>query len=229
MFDDIVAQIATDPQVVGIVLTGSHARGTATDNSDIDLCIVTAGERPRRRGKPIDEFSCTPAQLADTSVHWLRYTFRGAQVLLDRGGVKGLVDRQATPTADEAQQWSGESLDGYVNLLYRAAKSHRDGHPMAAKLDLAESLSWLLTTVFALHGRLRPYNKYLHWELTTHPLGTPWDTLLPQALDAPAALFPHVEGLARAHGHGPLLDAWGDDLTLVRHFSQTRVAPISRS
>ncbi|MFG1608427.1 nucleotidyltransferase domain-containing protein [Actinoplanes sp. NPDC049265] len=212
MFDDIAA----DPLVVGIVLTGSHARGTATGQSDVDVCVVTTGTRPRRRTREVDEFSCTPEQLADTSDTYMRYTFRGARVVLDRGGVRELVDRQATPTAEEARRWSRESLDGYVNFLYRAAKSDRDGHPTAAALDRAESIPWLLTTVFALHGRLRPYNKYLRWELRTYPLGDPWGDLPERALNDPAGQFSDVERLARERGHGDVLDRWGDDLGLIR-------------
>ena len=61
-------------------------------------------------------------------------------------------------------------------------KSHRDGRPEAAHLDAAESLPYALETLFALHRRVRPYNKYLRWELEHHPLGDPrWDAgrLLP--------------------------------------------------
>ncbi|MEV7625648.1 nucleotidyltransferase domain-containing protein [Actinoplanes sp. NPDC089786] len=223
MFDHLVAEIGADPQVVGIVLTGSHARGTATDRSDIDLCVVTHAPRERRREKVIDEFSRTPRQLADTSDTYQRYTFRGARVLLDRGGVQPLVDQQATPTPAEARTWARDNLDGYVNFLYRAAKSQRDGHPTAAALDLAESIPWLLTTVFALHGRLRPYNKYLSWELEKFPLGDPWNALPERASTHPASLFPDVERLARTQGHADLLDSWGDDLSLIhRSFDPSR-------
>ena len=58
-----------------------------------------------------------------------------------------------------------------MNFAYRALKSHRDGRPLEARLDAAESLAWLLHVVFTLAGRLRPYNKYLPWELREHPLG----------------------------------------------------------
>ncbi len=173
--DDLVARAHDDPVVVGLVLTGSQARGLATPYSDIDLCVVVSersGSRWQgRRTAQVDEFIRTVDELADTSDIWQRYAFRGASVLLDRldGGITRLVDRQAVPTQDEALRWARDGLDGYVNFLYRAAKSRRDGDLVAAALDTAESVSWLLTTIFALHGRLRPYNKYLRWELTTYP------------------------------------------------------------
>lgn len=229
MLDELVAEITADPAVLGIVLTGSYARGTETARSDVDLCVVTEGGRPRRRTATVDEFSCTPAELADTSDTYQRYAFRGARVLLDRldGRVGELVARQATPTPAEARDWARDGLDGYVNFLYRAAKSRRGGDPIAAALDTQESAAWLLTTVFALHGRLRPYNKYLLWELSTHPLDPPWDaaTLPGRALHAPQSLFADVERLARAHGHGDVLDGWDDDLLLVREFSAAAPDP----
>ena len=222
--DDLVTRAHDDPAVVGLVLAGSHARGLATPYSDIDLCVVIsergASQWQGRRTAQVDEFVCTVDELADTSDIWQRYAFRGAVVLLDRlaGGITQLVDRQAIPTQAEALKWARDGLDGYVNFLYRAAKSRRDGDLVAAALDTAESVSWLLTTIFALHGRLRPYNKYLRWELTTHPLEEPWSaTTLPQRiLHNPAGLFPDIERLARQCGLADVLDAWGDDLRLLR-------------
>lgn len=221
--DDLVARAEDDRGVVGLVLTGSQARGLATPYSDIDLCVVvserSASQWQGRRTAEVDEFIRTVDELADTSDIWQRYAFRGARVLLDRldGVITQLVDRQAVPTQEEARRWARDGLDGYVNFLYRAAKSRRDGDHLAAALDTGESVSWLLTTIFALHGRLRPYNKYLRWELTTYPLDEPWSaTTLPRRLlDDPAGLFPDVEQLARERGLADVLDAWGDDLQLL--------------
>ncbi|MFC0507241.1 nucleotidyltransferase domain-containing protein [Micromonospora costi] len=222
--NDLVARAYGDPAVVGMVLTGSRARGLATRYSDIDLCVVVSERRESwwqgRRTAEVDAFVCTVDELADTSDIWQRYAFRGAQVLVDKldGVIAQLVQRQAVPTQAEANTWAREGLDGYVNLLYRAAKSRRDGDLAAAALDIAESVSWLLTTIFALHGRLRPYNKYLRWELTTCPMGEPWsaDTLPERLLHDPAGLFPDIERLARERGLADVLDAWGDDLHLLR-------------
>jgi predicted nucleotidyltransferase len=219
-FEDLVARATADPRVRGLVLTGSHARGLATPYSDHDVVIVVdhEGDWPGRRSPELDEIPYTVDGLADTSVFWQRYAFRGARVLLDRldGRVAELVARQAAPTAEEATTWAREGLDGYVNFLYRAAKSRRDGEALAARLDELESVSWLLNAVFAMHGRLRPYNKYLRWELETFPLPTPWDTTLPGRLATDStSLFADVCDLARHCGHGDILDEWGDSLALI--------------
>jgi hypothetical protein len=42
-----------------------------------------------------------------------------------------------------------------------------------AHLDAAESVSPLLTALFAIHERGRPFNKFLRWELAEDPLGDP--------------------------------------------------------
>jgi hypothetical protein len=220
VLDDLLTRATADPNVLGVVLTGSLARGLATEHSDVDVTVVVAAPSDawlRERTRTLDIAAVTAGQMADTSVLWPRYGFRGAQVLLDRGGVAELVERQATPTAEEAREWAREALDGYVNQLYRAVKSRRDGHPAAAALDEQESVGWLLTTVFALHGRLRPYNKYLEWELATHPLPDPWNDLLAPAYVAthPVELFPAVVALVRAEGHGDILDEWGADIDLI--------------
>ena len=149
------------------------------------------------------------------------------------GRITAAVRRQATVDDDE-QRWilvDQDRLDGYVNFAYRALKSHRDGRVLEARLDAAESLPWLLDVVFTLAGRLRPYNKYLPWELREHPLAVPeWsaEAFLPEieAMLAgdPAALrrtFAVVDREVRAwdaaHGTtvcGDLVDEWGPELAL---------------
>ena len=230
ILDEVVDRAAADPDVAGVVLTGSHARGLATARSDYDVLLVKVEQpEPWRhdvRTAELDLVECTVDALADTSDPWQRYAYRGAKVLLDRldGRIAELVERQATPTAEEATAWSRSNLDAYVNQLYRAVKSRRDGSPDAAHLDELESVPWLLSTVFALHGRLRPYNKYLDWELDTYPLSPLWNTELRPRRVAVSALrlFPAVADLAREQGHGDLLDTWGEDIALIAATAQRR-------
>jgi len=223
VLERVMARATANPDVVGVILTGSHARGMATAHSDYDLFVVTNEQSTRWRHKvrsaELDLVVGTVDALADVSVLWQRYAYRGARVLLDRvnGCIAELVERQAKPTDDEAIQWAREGLDAYTNQLYRAVKSRRDGFAEAANLDQAESTQWLLFTAFALHGRLRPYNKYLGWELDTYPLTPFWTAALrPERVFVDTLrLFPAVADLARERGHGDVLDGWGADIDLI--------------
>jgi hypothetical protein len=185
--------------------------------------IVVVRERGRQwtettRTVELDTIVMTVAELSDVSDRYVRYVFRGAQILLDRldGRIAALVAQQATPTQAEAAEWTRADLDGYLNFLYRAAKNHRAGQHDLARLEEIESVPWFLSTLFALHGRVRPFNKYLRWELEAFPLPAPWtaDHIVPALIDRPAALFPALEKAVRAKGFGDVVDAW--DMELIR-------------
>lgn len=195
----------------------------ATEHSDVDVHVIVAergGQWSRTSRTPeLDTVVMSLTELADVSDRWQRYAYRGARVLLDRldGRIAHLVHTQATLTPAESDAWVREQLDGYVNFIYRAAKNRRDGHDDLARLEEIEAAPWFLWTLFALYGRVRPYNKYLRWELDTYPLPAPWtaDYLIPALTERPSMLFPDLEAVARANGFGDVLDAW-DELDLVR-------------
>ena len=224
-YDALVGRAAADPAVVGLVLTGSAARAMATAHSDVDVLVVV-----HERGGPwtastrtaeLDTIVVTLAELADLSDRWERYSCRGAQVLLDRldGQIARLVDARATLTAAQADAMVREQLDGFINFVYRAAKNRRDGRDDLARLEDIEAVPWFLWTLFALYGRVRPYNKYLRWELDNHPLPAPWtaDHLIGTLTERPAALFPALEAVCRAKGFGDVIDEWGaPELDLIR-------------
>jgi hypothetical protein len=148
-------------------------------------------------------------------------------VVLDRldGGIAQILADKAQLDAGEAFRPSAEWLDAYANSLYRCVKNDRDGNALAARLDAADSVRFLLELLFALDRRPRPYNKYLTWELARYPLpGWDADKLL-NAVDCIARtgdvrlqrrLFARVEAAARQAGHSKVLDAWGEDLDLMR-------------
>lgn len=232
-----------DPEIVGVVLSGSAARGMATRWSDVDVFVVRDG-RPAGTGvlrsAAVDEIPVTLAELErpapfGTEGYWYRWSFAWARVLRDDPGgrVAEAVRRQATLTPGEQDTVLGSRLDGYVNFVYRALKADREGRDTERRLDAAESVPWLLDVVFALGGRVRPYNKYLAWELREHPLTVPeWsaEVLVPQLeamLDgdpvALRAVFASVERESRRHDAARArddlsrtIDDWGTDLDLLR-------------
>jgi hypothetical protein len=221
-YAELLDRARADPGVLGLILSGSQARGAATAHSDFDVYVIVPdrdGSWVRERNTEVDIAVLTLADLGDVSDRWQRYSYRGAVVLLDRlgGRIAELVERQATLTPAESAAMVPEELDGYLNFIYRAAKSRRDGHPDLARLDELEAGPWFLWTLFALYGRVRPYNKFLRWELDTYPLPAPWTAghLIPALADRPSRLFAELEPVVRAKGFGAVIDSW-DDLDVVR-------------
>ncbi|MBA3309309.1 MAG: nucleotidyltransferase domain-containing protein [Nocardioidaceae bacterium] len=228
--------------LLGLVLSGSAARGMATERSDLDVYVVLADdaarERRTTRSTAVDEIPVSLSELEDVPPFgslgwWSRWSFAWVPTLLDRtsGRIPAAVRRQATLTPEEgdAVLVDHDRLDGWINYAYRALKADRDDRPLERRLDAAESMPWLLDVVFALAGRVRPYHKYLPWEVREHPLPDwPADVLLPLlegTLDGdPAAIretFARVKAGCAAYdaarGHDrtrEIIDGWGDELVL---------------
>jgi hypothetical protein len=117
-------------------------------------------------------------------------------------------------------------VDTYINAYYRSYKNARRGWGIAAQLDAAESIAPFLEFVFAVRGRVRPFNKFLEWELREHPLGDPWSPeSLPRRLARiaatgdlaeQAALFRDAEEEARRRGLSDVVDGWEPDVAPLR-------------
>ncbi|MFH9066629.1 hypothetical protein ACH4GM_36325 [Streptomyces coeruleorubidus] len=237
------AQAAADPGVAGLILSGSQVHeGMPTDHSDYDLHVIL-GDQHTSAIAELDWFRSTHLDLVVIPLeefrtrgmpgrpdHFARYSYVHAQVLLDRldGTIARILDEKRTLGETEARAAVDGWLDAYVNQTYRSLKSYRDGRPAMGHLDAAESVPYALEVLFALHRRVRPYNKYLQWELERQPLGEPrWNAgrLLPVVRriladgDPPTqrALFTAIEEAARRAGHDPVLDAWGTELEVLRH------------
>lgn len=229
---------------LGMVLSGSVGRGIATHRSDIDVYVMLTDEgaqgRTTTRSTTVDEIPVALSELEEvpsfgTEWWWYRWSFAWTPVLLDRtdGRLEEFLRRQATVSDSEAEEIlvAHDRLDGWINYAYRALKSDRDGRPIERRLDAAESVPWLLDTIFTLAGRVRPYHKYLPWELREHPLPD-WEAdelldFLNATLDGdPAAIrktFTRVEDACAAFDSArtqpilvPIIEGWDDELILFR-------------
>ncbi|MDI5910477.1 MULTISPECIES: hypothetical protein [Streptomyces] len=233
-YEEFLARATADPGVAGLLLKGSRAHdGMTTEHSDHDVYVILASGSPSELAA-LDGHRSPGLDLVVTTVDglrrlggWERYALARARVLVDRldGEIAEIVAAKALLGEEEALHAATGPLDAYANSLYRSVKNARDGHPLAARLDAADSMGQLLELLFALDRRPRPYNKYLVWELERFPLpGWETDALLDAvghiaatgAVSLQQRLFARVEEVARRAGHGPTLDAWGDDLRLMR-------------
>jgi hypothetical protein len=238
-YGDLLALARRDPNVIGLFLGGSRGKGLVTERSDYDVYVIVGkkvGEYrrrfPLRHGDDPEIIVMSVAEFrrhaaVGSESEWNRYTFAHVLPVVDRTGeISELLEEKGSLPRDEARRIAAQALDDYMNQYYRSAKNFRDGNEFTGRLDAAESIPYFLTTLFALHERVRPYNKYLPWELEQHPLpGDEWsaerllrllDAVREGDLAAQRSLFRDVERLARERGLGDVVDGWGADAAWLR-------------
>jgi predicted nucleotidyltransferase len=203
--------------LLGLVLSGSAARGLETDLSDLDLLVILEPEivhgprAPQLRSAELELLPMTlddletPAAVFRTEAWAYRWSYAWAPVLADRTGgrISRAIERQThlTPAETMSIMIDHDQLGSLINLSYRALKSARDDRTLEARLDASEAIPMFLEAVFALNGLVRPYNKFLPWALRHHPLPDwPADDLLAvigQWSQGDATMIKY--GLARVH------------------------------
>jgi hypothetical protein len=184
-YDEILRWAQTNPDILGFVLCGSRGKGFATDLSDYDCVIVVddiAREDVASRVEQLPaglDVAVFTLQEFDEHAAWgqpfasCRYDFAHLPANVDKTGgtIQRLIDEKAKVPAAVADHFVRVSLDHYINQVYRSIKCHRDGNTVGFFLEANQSVRPLLDVVFAIHDRqLRPYYKYLEWELTQFPL-----------------------------------------------------------
>lgn len=237
----VLERVSRHDAVVGVVVGGGRGKGVFTDQSDWDVYLVVRdGEDPGSlrstlaRDGPADRVElCGVFTVEQFEAHaaiggaeeWNRYNFAHLVPELDRtpGRVlQHLCDAKEWLPEHVAAQRAPVALDAFLNAYYRALKNERDGYEIAAALDAAEAVTGLLNFVFTVERRVRPYNKFLAWELARHPLARAWwpgpdaPSLLLHVLrrGTPAHLAPifrTLERQVRALGLGQVVDDWGTE------------------
>src|SRR3954470_12500634 len=176
LLDPLLARARADENVIGLVVHGSRGRGAhVTEQSDLDVILGVRelrGEHPSWHGEAVEAAEVTSIErLPD----WMLPAVTWAEPALDKTGEVAAQLARATTLAPAT---AAEPLDGYVNNYYRSAKNARVGLELASLLDAQESIPYYLQFVFNVHGRIRPYNKWLEWELREHPLPVDVDPAL---------------------------------------------------
>jgi hypothetical protein len=234
-FEELLHKVRDDRRVLGLFLGGSRGKGAnVRPDSDYDVRVIIAEDDDELfrtldtpRGEPVEVMVMTLEEFRGyaepgSPQAWDRYTFAHTSVLVDRldGEIQRLVDAKGSLNEEEAEHRARLFLDAYMNSLYRALK--RPG--LAARIHAAESVGHLLTTLFALEGRIRPFHDYLAWELENHPLGG-WpadelladiDRVLTGEPTPQQELFRKVEPHVRAHGLADVVDSWQPDVAFMR-------------
>ncbi len=190
-FQRLMEAAREDPEVVGAALIGSRGKGFPSEVSDYDVMVMVRDETPgeRRRwyegqsGEGIECWTFSTGEFARQATSWgrefaweiawhERYAYADAAVLVDKTGeLRRLIAWKGVVPEDLRVPLLRESLDGYVNSLYRSLKCLRNGNRLGARLEAADEIGYALTFIFVLEGRHRPYYGYLERELRARPLG----------------------------------------------------------
>jgi predicted nucleotidyltransferase len=183
-FRELLAYAEDDDGVLGLFVFGSRSReGFADESSDYDVGVVVREDSleafdarwPYEHGAPVEVASTTLAGLRDhaepgTPSAWARYQYAHVELLVDKSGeVSAILAEKARLPDEHRLSIAADALDAYVNSTYRSLRDHDRGLHLAARLDAAESVPHLLTAIFAFDERVRPFNKYLEWELGCTP------------------------------------------------------------
>ncbi len=247
MFTDPTAalfdHLRTDPDVLGVFLSGSRGKGFHTDTSDYDVYVVVTDEglesaRQRYPFRYNPDIDCIVMSLTDFRAYaepsspdvWNRYSFAHVEVLFGsaKAEIQRLVDRKGRVPPDLRDQTLRDALDAYLNAVYRAFKRLKQGDGLGAKLEAAGSIPPLLSLLFGLDGRHAPFAGYLERELKAYPLPLPLSVAellgglegtLQANVGAMKTLLRHVDTLGHVEGLGDVFAGWGEAYGWMLRFS----------
>ncbi|MBT3940515.1 hypothetical protein HOD83_01840 [Candidatus Woesearchaeota archaeon] len=240
-FKQVFEDAKQDKNIIGFFLGGSRGKGRETKHSDYDTYMIVKDAVFKQYQKQysinsddidIMVYSYTTfkehAELG-TECEWNRYNFTHLKALVDKNGkIQQLIDKKGIIPKKILKKYLSGHLDGYINNVYRSFKCFRDKDTIGARLQAAESIPLLLNVIFALDGgRIRPYYKYLVWELEKQPikkLSIKSQDLIKIILrilrdadqNTQRELFKAVEKALRKEGYGYVYDSWGAGLNLIR-------------
>lgn len=227
-FRAVVAYAQDDPDVVGLYVFGSRARddGLRDEYSDYDVAVVLNDRDgvleafdarwPYVHGASVEVARSTVGELRRLAEYggpdeWSRYLYTRVDVILDKTGEIAAILREKVSVPDDVRdEIVRDALNGYINSTFRSLRYRKGGAIEGARLDAAESLPFVLGAIFAMDGRVCPFNMYLATELRERPLSDPaWEAehflprltaILEGDIEAQRSLFRDVDRVARVRG-----------------------------
>ena len=217
---DRIAERLAAEGAQAVVLAGSHARGEATDLSDLDLYAI--GNGPLYQLEVVDGMLVAiswrtaeeeaaalqdPARVGAVVPAW-----RHALVLTDRDGLAARLKERAEEFEWEAiapacDAWVAEQTVGYAEEVLKLVAARRHGDPLLAAVQRAV-LALRLPGLMAVQHRVLYESENELWRLVAEAMGPDW---------------------ARCHAAALGLDSAGDpDRAAMRLFelASERVAPL---
>ncbi len=224
-----------NPNIIGLFLGGSRGKDSnfITENSDMDVYIIISDNasdelKEKLKAYRSEWFEGRVMNLTEfkeyanwgSNREWDRYNFAHNKAVIDKTGeIQKLMDEKGILPVEVQKEVIDDALGSYFNQIYRVAKYTRDGKNFEAYLDAVESLPFLTTALYALEGRLKPYNKYFEWELRNYPLKLlPWSVgefisdykhiLQTGDFETQSKIFKEIKNLFKKEGFDSEIKEW---------------------
>lgn len=244
VLEELAAEVAADPDSLGLILHGSRAAGMERPESDFDLIRVVTDEAFAERkardalherrtgtdGSSADVAYACPERFRWGAAHpgWFTSMYVTAKVLVDdEGEVERLVAALVEGGAASAAESLAETYDDYLNCFVRSLKAWRRGDELGGRMQAAESCLHLVRLLFALERRWPPFHDQLRGPLRELDTAQGWEpgfleAALTHVLDtgdptAQQQLELRVESLLSSRG---IAHEWGpnDDLEPLKAY-----------
>ena len=171
---------------LAVALTGSHARGEATEASDLDLIVV--GDGPAymlevREGVLVAQAWASeqehrarlahPGQVGSAVPGWSE-----AVILHDSDGVAARLQREAVgwtwePHAEECDAWVADEVTGLAEEVHKLAAALQAGTTLTAAVQ-RDLLALRLAPILAVRLRLLYGSENLLWDRIGELMGADW-------------------------------------------------------
>jgi hypothetical protein len=187
-------RIAAGLDALAVVLVGSHARGTATAESDVDLVALGDGPRyqlSRREGRLVSlSWRTADEQRAHFRSPGSALTevpgWRSAVIITDPGGIAAGLRRSALgwsweQVAGPARAWVAAELTGYAEEVHKLVSAIRSGRPRLAAAQRS-LLAVHLPFVLAVHFETLHASENEVWDAIARRAGEPWRAAQDRAL-----------------------------------------------
>ncbi|MBA2372596.1 MAG: nucleotidyltransferase domain-containing protein, partial [Chloroflexi bacterium] len=169
-----------------IVLAGSHARGEATDLSDIDLYAIGTGPGYALRlldGRVFSISWRTEAEEREALRHPARVGtvvpgWRNARILHDAAGIAAALQAEArafdwSTIAAECDAWIASEVTGYTEEVLKLVAARRTDDRQLAAVQRS-TLALRLPPVMAVHHRLLYDSENRLWAMVAETIGAGW-------------------------------------------------------
>jgi len=233
-YEQALKEAQENDDIVGFILTGSRSKGFENEHSDYDAIMIVKDEaakaiHDRYEEEKVRDFDLTVCSMSDFKTFaawdgpeaWDRYDYAHVKILVDKtnGELEQLAKEKGYIPQDKLSAFVDTWIDGYVNGVYRSVKCIRNGNSFGAHLEASNSMLDLLTLVFALNGRHRPFLGYVEKELEKYPLeNLLWSpsefvakikkVFETADLETQQELLKGVEKMCRRNKHGHMFDGW---------------------